>query len=210
MWKMYSTWKSLPLLKGAQTLTTIHSIVLSEGFPPRFRNAGLQDFKLILCIFVCLCLYWICVSLFSLLLPRIAIAVLPWVACEAGYSACLQPASEPALKLYTCAEKRRRHFSAVCLDQCSPWRYALFESSSVGDLFLGPWLFPSVDTMGPLYRHIPLLWDLASYFRQLYTIPLQPCLLLLLHWREMQSNRGEMQWNGDPGKRLAGIRLWCW
>ncbi len=52
------------LLKGGQALTTIHSVVLSEGFPPRFRNSGLQDFELILCISVCLCLYWICVSLY--------------------------------------------------------------------------------------------------------------------------------------------------
>lgn len=131
--------------------------------------------------------------------------VLPWVACEAGYSACLQPTSEPVLKLYTCAEKRSRHFSTVCLDQCSLWRYALFKSSSVGDLFLGPWLFLSVDTMAPLYLHILLLWDLASFFRQLYTIPVQPSLLFLLHWREMQSNRGEMQWNADWGRGLQEL-----
>lgn len=98
--------------------------------------------------------------------------VLPSAACEAGYLGCLQPVCEPALKLYTCAEKKSCHFSAVCLDQCSLWRYALFESSSVGDLFLGPWLSPSFETTGPLYLHILLLWDLASYFRQLYTIPL--------------------------------------
>lgn len=60
------------------------------------------------------------------------------VACEAGCSARLQPAGEPALKLYTCAEKTSRHFSAVCSDQCVLWRHALFQSSSVADLFLGP------------------------------------------------------------------------
>lgn len=160
-----------------------------------------------LCISVYLSLCWIC---FLCTIPRIATSstVLPWVACEAGYSAGPQPTD--ALKLYTCAEKRSRHFSTVCLDQCSLWRYALFESPSVGDLFLGPWLFPSVHTMGLLYLRILLLWDLASYFRQLYTIPLQPCLLLVLRWREMQSNRGETQRNVDPGKRLAGIRLCCW
>lgn len=103
---------------------------------------------------------------YSALLPRIAASsrVFLWVACEAGYSACLQPSAEPALKQYTCAEKRSRHFSAVCLDQCSLWRYALFESSSVGDLFLGPWLSASVATMGPLYLHILLLWDFALDF----------------------------------------------
>lgn len=131
--------------------------------------------------------------------------VLQRVACKAGYSACVQPASEPALKLYTCAEKRSRHFSAVCLDQCSLWRYALFESSSVGDLFPGPWLFASVETMGPLYLHMLLLWDLASYFQQLYKIPLQPCLLLLLHCREMQLNQGEMQWKRDAGRGLQEL-----
>lgn len=190
IWKMYSTWKRLLLLKGAQTFKNIHSVVLSEGFLHRFKHL----FYVFLCSWVCIGFVFLCTAT-PYCCELTSSRVLPWVACEAGYSACLQPASEPALKLYTCAEKRSRHFSAVCLDQWSLWRYALFESSSVGDLFLGPWLFPSVDTMGPLYLHILLLWDLASYFRQLYRIPPQPCLSLLLHWREMQSNQVEMQWN---------------
>lgn len=136
-----------------------------------------------------------------------ACQVLPWVACEAGYAAYLQPASEPALKLYTCAEKRSRHFSTACLGclfgSVFPVAQCPFESSSVGDLFLSPRLFLSVDTMGPLYVRIPLLWDLAVYFWQFYIILLQTSLLLPLHWRKMQSNQGEIQWNDD---RRTGLQ----
>lgn len=65
---------------------------------------------------------------------------------------------------------------------------------------------------------IPLLaqWPLCTYiyyccgtlprnFWQLYTIPLHLSPSLPLHWREMQLDRGEMRWNGDPGRGLQEL-----
>lgn len=46
---------------------------------------------------------------------------------------------------------------------------------------------------------------LLRIFGNYTRFPLQPPLLLLLHCRKMQSKRGEMQWNGDPGIGLQEL-----
>lgn len=131
--------------------------------------------------------------------------------------------SEPALKLDIYAEKRSRHFSVVCLDQRSLWRCALFQSSSLGHLFLGPWLSPCCDTMGPLYLHVPLLWGIPCVFFSFFffffegggvgaairspilTIPVNAASL-----KRISNQRSRSAANRQTGKRLAGIRLYRW
>lgn len=204
--------ESILLLKGAQTLTISHNVVLSEGFL-WIKDKFLPGNK---CLWMCYFWIWPVSALdlcFSVLIPRIASSseasiVLPWVACEAGYSACLQLASEPALKLYTCDEKRSRHFSAVCLDQFSLWRLALFESSSVGELFLGPWLALSLLTQWALCTFIyyccgTLLRIFSNYIRSHSNHSSFPCCRFI--GEKMQLNQGEMHWNTDPGRGLQEL-----
>lgn len=141
------------------------------------------------CICICIGFVFLCTpTTFSCKLT--SLRVLPQVACEAGYSACLQPASESTLKLYTCAEKRSRHFSTVCLHHCFLWCYALFGTSSGGDLFPGPWLCFAFSTITCNPTPVRLLVAASS------------------ERNVIKSRVNAVKWG--YGKRLSGIRLWCW
>lgn len=161
-----------------------------------------------MCLWNTLCILSVLDLCFSVLLPRIAASLhAQEYYCELRVRQVTQSVcSQPVNLLWNCIPVLKR---GVAISALSVWiTVPCGAVPSVGDLFPGPWRFSSQWALctytycccGTLLRIFSnYTWSRSSH---------ASCCCFI--GEKMQSNRGEVQQNGDGGKRLAGIRLWRW